>query len=175
MSATTPTNEQIELTLEGLHCAACVLRTENALTALPGVDRATVNLATERASVNFDPAQTSIPEFVRAVAELGYTATPITDPTAKRAAYGRDPLQTRMVVAIVLAIPTLALSMIPALQFNGWDWLAGVLATPVALWAAWPFPPPARLGPKNPPTPWGTRLPLGASSAPTCHLSPRSC
>ena len=147
MSSTTPTTEQIDLTLGGLHCAACVLRTENALTALAGVDRATVNLATERASVDFDPTQTSIPEFVRAVAELGYTATPITDPTAKQAAYGRDPLQTRMVIAIVLAIPTLALSMIPALQFHGWGWLAGALATPVARWA---------------------------SSSPTCPRSPHS-
>lgn len=161
MSATTPTNEQIELTLEGLHCAACVLRTENALTALPGVDRATVNLATERASVEFDPAQTSIPEFVRAVAEVGYTATPITDPTAKRAAYGRDPLQTRMVVAIVLAIPTLALSMIPALQFNGWGWLAGALATPVALWAAWPFHHSAWLALKHRTTSMDTLISLG--------------
>ena len=154
-------SEQIELTLEGLHCAACVLRTENALTALPGVDRATVNLATERAFVEFDPAQTSIPEFVRAVAELGYTATPITDPTAKRAAYGRDPLQTRMVVAIVLAIPTLALSMIPALQFNGWGWLAGALATPVALWAAWPFHHSAWLALKHRTTSMDTLISLG--------------
>ena len=153
--------QQIDLTLEGLHCAACVLRTETALTALPGVDRATVNLATERASVAFDPAQTSIPEFVRAVAELGYTATPITDPTAKRAAYGRDPLQTRMAVAIVLAIPTLALSMIPALQFNGWGWLAGALATPVALWAAWPFHHSAWLALKHRTTSMDTLISLG--------------
>ena len=161
MSSTTPTTEQIDLTLGGLHCAACVLRTENALTALAGVDRATVNLATERASVDFDPTQTSIPEFVRAVAELGYTATPITDPTAKQAAYGRDPLQTRMVIAIVLAIPTLALSMIPALQFHGWGWLAGALATPVALWAAWPFHHSAWLALKHRTTSMDTLISLG--------------
>jgi Cu+-exporting ATPase len=163
--------EQIDLTLEGLHCAACVLRTENALTALPGVDRATVNLATERASVAFDPTQTAIPEFVRAVAELGYTATPITDPTAQPAAYGRDPLQTRMVVAIILAIPTLALSMIPALQFNGWGWLAGALTTPVALWAAWPFHHSAWLALKHRTTSMDTLISLGVLVAYTSSVA----
>lgn len=132
---TSPTH--VDLVLEGLHCAACVTRTEDALTRVPGVGAATVNLATERAAVDFDPAVTDVPQLVRAVAEAGYAAIPIAD--ARPRGHGRDPLVARLVVAVVLAVPVLALSMIPALQFHGWGWVAGVLATPVALWSAWPF------------------------------------
>ena len=138
MTGSTPTAPaHVDLVLEGLHCAACVTRTEDALTRVPGVGAATVNLATERAAVDFDPAVTGVPQLVRAVAEAGYAAVPIAD--AQPRGHGRDPLVARLVVAVVLAVPVLALSMIPALQFHGWGWVAGVLATPVALWSAWPF------------------------------------
>ena len=125
----------VDLALEGLHCAACVSRTENALAAVAGVDAATVNLATERAAIDYDPAVTDVPHLVRAVAEAGYGAVPVAEAVPR----DRDPLVARMLVAVVLALPVLALSMIPALQFHGWGWVAGILATPVALWSAWPF------------------------------------
>ena len=134
---TTTTPEHVDLVLDGLHCASCVSRTENALAALPGVSTATVNLATERAAVDFDPALASVPQIVRAVAEAGYKAMPA-DQVAT-SAYPRDPLITRAIVAVALSIPVVLLSMLPGLQFNGWGWLAGALATPVALWCGWPF------------------------------------
>ena len=52
--------EHIDLALEGLHCASCVSRTERALAGIPGVDLATVNLATERAAIDFDPTTTGV-------------------------------------------------------------------------------------------------------------------
>ena len=125
----------VDLSLEGLHCAACVARTEDALTAVPGVAGATVNLATERAAVDYDPDVTGVPQLVRAVAEAGYAAAPVAEAIPRT----RDPLVARMLVAVALTIPVLALSMVPALQFDGWGWVAGALATPVVLWSAWPF------------------------------------
>ncbi|MEY4225592.1 MAG: hypothetical protein RL190_349, partial [Actinomycetota bacterium] len=96
-----------------------------------------VNLATERAAVDFDPDRASVPQLVRAVAEAGYGAEPVADARPRPA--GRDPLVPRMAVAVALSVPVVLLSMLPALQFPGWGWLAGALATPVALWCAWPF------------------------------------
>ncbi len=81
MNTATPSptvTEHVDLALEGLHCAACVNRSEQALVSVPGVSAATVNLATERAAIDFDPTRTSVPELVRAVAEAGYAATPLT-------------------------------------------------------------------------------------------------
>jgi len=137
MPTETPAHAHVDLVLEGLHCAACVGRTEQALAAVPGVERATVNLATERAAVDFDPDRASVPQLVRAVAEAGYGAEPVADARPRPA--GRDPLVPRMAVAVALSVPVVLLSMVPALQFPGWGWLAGALATPVALWCAWPF------------------------------------
>jgi Cu+-exporting ATPase len=59
-------------------------------------------------------------------------------PTADEAA-ARDPFGARLVVSTALTVPLTVVSMVPALQFDGWGWLALVLATPVWLWSAWPF------------------------------------
>ncbi len=155
--------EHVDLALEGLHCAACVGRTEQALVRVPGVSDATVNLATERAAIDFDPATTSVPQLVRAVAEAGYAATPLAE--ARDRTKERDPLATRMIVAIILGVPVLALSMIPALQFAGWGWLTGVLATPVVLWCAWPFHHSAFLALKHRTASMDTLISLGVLTA----------
>lgn len=60
------------------------------------------------------------------------------DTSSPAEARGRD-LRRRLVVASVLTVPVLLLSMIPGLQFRGWQWVVAVLAVPVATWAAWPF------------------------------------
>src|SRR4029453_10381988 len=62
--------------VRGMHCAACVGRVERALTGLPGVERATVNLATEQATVSFDPERTSFDALPAAVAAAGYELGP---------------------------------------------------------------------------------------------------
>ena len=163
MSSASTTPEHVDLALEGLHCASCVGRAERALSAVPGVDSATVNLATERAAIDFDPTVAGVPQLVRAIAEAGYAATPLTG-SAPRAA-GRDPLVGRMLVAIVLSMPVLALSMVPALQFNGWGWVAGILTTPVALWCAWPFHRSAALALRHRSTSMDTLISLGVLTA----------
>ena len=163
MSSASTTPEHVDLALEGLHCASCVGRAERALSAVPGVDSATVNLATERAAIDFDPTVAGVPQLVRAIAEAGYAATPLTG-SAPRSP-GRDPLVGRMLVAIVLSVPVLALSMVPALQFNGWGWVAGILTTPVALWCAWPFHRSAALALRHRSTSMDTLISLGVLTA----------
>ncbi len=160
---TTAAPDHVDLALEGLHCASCVTRTEKALAAIPGVDGATVNLATERAAVDFDPEQASVPQLVRAIVEAGYGATPLTD--ERTGAHARDPLIGRMLVAVALAIPVVALTMIPGLQFAGWGWVAGALTTPIVLWSAWPFHRTAYLALKHRTASMDTLISLGVLTA----------
>ncbi len=132
--------ETVDLQLTGMTCAACAGRIEKKLNRLDGVT-ATVNYATERASVEFDPTAADAAALIAAVQSIGYDAAlpstidPDHDPAVARLA----DLYRRLVLAIVLGVPVLLLSMIPPLQFRGWQWIALALATPVALWSAWPF------------------------------------
>ena len=112
----------IELPIEGMTCASCAARIEKKLNRLDGVS-ASVNYATEKASVEYDPAQVEPEALVAAVEQVGYAARlPSEEPEA--AAPTGDPLLRRLVVAAVLTAPVLALGMIPALQFRNWQWLA---------------------------------------------------
>ena len=98
-----------------------------------------VNYATEKAVVEYDPAQADAAGLVAVVEEAGYSAhLPTAEPAPAEETRGDD-LRTRLVVACVLSLPVLAMGMIPALQFRYWQWLALQLATPVVLWAGWPF------------------------------------
>jgi len=131
----------LDLELTGMTCAACANRIEKKLNRLDGVT-ATVNYATEKANVSFDPLVASPDELIAAVESIGYGALlpaaageERADPALARIA----DLQRRLIVAIALGVPVLLVSMIPALQFRGWQWAALVLATPVAAWSAWPF------------------------------------
>jgi Cu+-exporting ATPase len=127
----TPTAAQrLDLPIEGMTCASCANRIERKLNKLDGV-QATVNYATERATVSFDGERVTPRELIAAVEAAGYAARL---PTASG-----TPVRLRLTVAAVLSAPVLALAMIPALQFDGWQWLSLVLATPVVLWAGWPF------------------------------------
>ena len=120
--------ETLTLDVEGMTCAACVARVERKLNKLDGVE-ATVNLATESARVRFDPEQAEYTELVGAVEAAGYRVV-----TTRKEA-GRP---WRLIVAATLSSPLVAL-MLPPLQFEGWEWLALVLATPVVFWAGFPF------------------------------------
>ena len=122
----------VDLPIEGMTCGACAARIERGLGRLDGVASASVNLAAERATVTYDPAVTGPPAFADKVAALGYAvgrdaADPAADPAGD--------LRRRLVAAAALTAPVLALSMLPALQYPGWQWLAAVLASPVVLWA----------------------------------------
>src|SRR5262245_54645499 len=64
--------QQIELPITGMTCASCVRRVEKALTKVPGVQEASVNLATEQAAVRYDPAQVAPDKLLSAVERAGY-------------------------------------------------------------------------------------------------------
>jgi P-type Cu+ transporter len=124
--------ERAQLALEGMGCASCAARIERTLNELDGVE-ATVNFATEEAAVRFDPDLVAVDDLLRAVERAGYHAAPAEDaPVAERP---RDRLGARLAVAASLTVPLLALAMVPAFQFAGWEWVALALATPVVFWA----------------------------------------
>jgi Cu+-exporting ATPase len=122
----------ITLEIEGMTCAACVSRVERKLNRLESVDAA-VNLATETARVRYDAERVGLDALLGAVESAGYRAAPASGVRAQR-----ETRPLRLVVAAALSAPLVAL-MLPPLQFEGWDWLAFALATPVVLWAGWPF------------------------------------
>ncbi|NUT56977.1 MAG: cation-translocating P-type ATPase, partial [Thermoleophilia bacterium] len=131
--------EKLELPIEGMTCASCAVRVERKLNKLEGV-AAAVNYATERASVEFDSGSVTPEELVAAVESAGYRAS-LPREDAEQAA-PEDPaasLRRRLLISAALALPVLLLSMIPRLQFDGWQWLSLQLATPVVLWGGWPF------------------------------------
>ncbi len=134
--------ERLELPIEGMTCSSCAGRVEKGLNELDGVE-ATVNFATERASVSFDPARVAAEELDEAVEGVGHTASlPASRPGAREEESAPDPtadLRRRLVFAATLSPPVLLLSMVEPLQFRNWQWLALYLATPVVLWAGWPF------------------------------------
>ncbi|HEY3613056.1 MAG TPA: heavy metal translocating P-type ATPase [Gaiellales bacterium] len=134
-TATSP--ERLDLPIAGMTCAACASRVERSLNALTGVE-ATVNYATERASVRFDAARVGPGELVAAVEAAGYGAT-LPDGGARPPADPSAALRRRVVLSALASLPVLALAMIPALQFAYWQWVSLTLATPVVLWAGFPF------------------------------------
>ncbi|MSQ28570.1 MAG: copper-translocating P-type ATPase [Dehalococcoidia bacterium] len=83
-TAPSPGEARATLTIGGMTCASCVSRVERQLTRTPGVHRAGVNLATEKASVIYDPGLVAIPQLVEAVEEAGYTAQPVTRENLRR-------------------------------------------------------------------------------------------
>jgi len=134
--------ERVELLIGGMTCASCANRVERKLNKLAGV-RASVNYATEKASVEFDSGVT-IDDLITTVEKAGYTAALPAPPRAAQDTEDQaaDPvaaLRTRLLVSAVLSIPVIAMAMIPALQFTYWQWASLVLAVPVVVWGALPF------------------------------------
>ncbi|HEY6889808.1 MAG TPA: heavy metal translocating P-type ATPase [Solirubrobacter sp.] len=131
--------ERVELPITGMTCASCANRIERKLNKLEGVT-ASVNYATEKARVEFDPGAVAPQQLVAAVEAAGYQATlPAAEPEAPAELDETAPLRRRLILAALLSVPALLLAMIPALQFDNFQWLSLNLVTPVVLWAAWPF------------------------------------
>jgi Cu+-exporting ATPase len=135
--APVPEPRAVDLRVGGMTCTACAARVEKKLNRLAGVT-ATVNFATETAHVRF-PATVEVAELVRTVAATGYTATPPAPSVDQPAGPLERSLRRRLVANAGLSAPVLALTMVPAFQFTGWQWLVLALATPVLTWGAWPF------------------------------------
>ncbi|MFF9036598.1 heavy metal translocating P-type ATPase [Streptomyces sp. NPDC014892] len=141
---------EVELTIGGMTCASCAARVEKKLNRLDGVT-ASVNYATEKAKVTY-PSGLEVADLIATVVKTGYTAEeppppapPRTEeeeslPTAEAEA---DPelasLRQRLTVSALLAAPVVLMSMIPALQFDNWQWLSLTLAAPVVVWGGLPF------------------------------------
>ena len=130
--------ERVELPITGMTCASCANRIERKLNKLEGVT-ASVNYATEKARVEFDPGTVDPQQLVAAVEAVGYRATLPHVDDAPAEPDEIAPLRRRLILAAVLSVPALLLAMIPALQFDNFQWLSLNLVTPVVLWAAWPF------------------------------------
>jgi Cu+-exporting ATPase len=122
----------ITLDVGGMTCASCAARIEKRLNKIDGV-HATVNFATEQASIDFGDDVTR-DQLVAAVEATGYSAT-----LPAAAAPAEQSWLPRLLVSAALSAPVLVLSMVTALHFAGWQWLAFAMTTPVVLWGAWPF------------------------------------
>ncbi|MER7397282.1 heavy metal translocating P-type ATPase [Streptomyces sp. NPDC000151] len=150
----TDVQARVELAIGGMTCASCAARVEKKLNRMEGVT-ATVNYATEKARVAYAPG-VEVADLIATVERTGYTAhepQPEPEPAApapgaheeKEAGTQEGPdsalagLRQRLIVSAVLAAPVIALSMIPVLQFDNWQWLCLTLAAPVVVWGAYPF------------------------------------
>jgi Cu+-exporting ATPase len=132
--------QHVDLPIEGMTCASCATRIEKRLNRIDGVT-ATVNFATETAAVDFDPEAASPERLLEAVEQAGYHAA-LPAEHAEETEAAPDPARPwrrRLVVSAALSLPVLLLAMVPALQFDFWQWLSLQLATPVVLWGGWPF------------------------------------
>ncbi|MFE4205973.1 heavy metal translocating P-type ATPase [Streptomyces goshikiensis] len=150
---------EVELTIGGMTCASCAARIEKKLNRMDGVT-ATVNYATEKARVSY-AGDVGVADLIATVVKTGYTATeppppsapepeeePDGEPETRAETAGatgtpRDPelaaLRQRLLISSALALPVVLLAMVPALQFDNWQWLSLTLAAPVVVWGAFPF------------------------------------
>ncbi|MFF4470974.1 heavy metal translocating P-type ATPase [Streptomyces sp. NPDC001599] len=142
---------EVELLIGGMTCASCAARVEKKLNRMDGVT-ATVNYATEKARVSY-PVTTGVADLIATVVKTGYTAeepAPPPEPSDEVGAEERgtgdgdgDPelsaLRQRLLVSVLLAAPVVLLAMVPALQFDNWQWLSLTLAAPVVVWGGLPF------------------------------------
>src|SRR5215203_4003976 len=133
--------DTITYSVSGIHWAHCAMSIREEVAELEGVE-ASVNYAIEEASVSFDPAYVQLEQLIRTVEAAGYGAMPRTATDATQAGEPDRALRAirrRLVGAALLTVPLTLLQLVPALQVLDWEWLALALATPVVLWAGWPF------------------------------------
>ncbi|MGZ5373800.1 MAG: heavy metal translocating P-type ATPase [Aeromicrobium sp.] len=131
-----------KLEISGMTCTSCAMRVEKKLNKIDGVS-ASVNYATEKATVEA-PETVTVDDLIATVEKTGYSAKLPSAPTVTHGQHDDDhnnaaALLQRLKISAVLSLPVLLLSMIPALQFDNWQWLALTLASPVVTWGAWPF------------------------------------
>jgi cation-transporting ATPase V len=143
MSTASEIQTQVEFTVSGMTCGSCAARVERTLVKQEGVERAAVNLATERAVVAFDPERLGVDDLVAAVGKAGYGLAPVTAAGSTEAPGDTEAeLQAlwlrRVLVAFPLGVAVMVLSMV--WMHDPWArWTAFALATPVQFWAGWPF------------------------------------
>ena len=149
----TPTLERCDLSISGMHCAACVGRVEKALQRVPGVLSATVNLLSERATVQFDAKQSQLEDLIASVYDAGYDVSPANLDHFQPDSGGSSPQTTdkqtevqellrRFMISLSLTIPVLVMGMGPHIglipmrwtMLPWWNWVQLILTTPVLFW-----------------------------------------
>jgi len=172
---TTEAAEHVDLDVQGMTCASCAARIEKRLNRIDGV-HATVNFATDRASVDL-PDGVDVATVLAEIEATGYHASPVPDRSAPEgdadavAAEDSDAdrelttLRQRLVASTVLTLPVLFMAMVPALQFENWQWLSLTLASPVVIWGAYPFHRAAWLNLRHGAATMDTLISLGVSAA----------
>ncbi|MFZ5364725.1 MAG: heavy metal translocating P-type ATPase [Patescibacteria group bacterium] len=106
--------EKKSLSISGMHCQSCVVNIESALRKTTGIANASINFATEKAAVEFDPAQISLEEIKHKITELGYSAREAQILSAGHEhGHGGRNLKTRFIISLLLAIPIIIFSMGP--------------------------------------------------------------
>ena len=154
---------RVDLAIGGMTCAACSSRIQRQLSRVDGVARAQVNFANGRATVHHEGTVGF--DTLRGVVEgLGYS---VVDDEGRDAAEAqrRDDLQRRLVVAVALSLPVVAISMLTPLRFDGWEWVVAALATPVVFWSGWPFHKAAFMNLRHGSTTMDTLVSMGSSAA----------
>ncbi|MCX4710681.1 heavy metal translocating P-type ATPase [Streptomyces griseus] len=174
----------VELAIGGMTCASCAARIEKKLNRMDGVE-ATVNYATEKAKVTYQGAEVSVDDLIATVEATGYTARPPAPPAPPASSGGSGTetagaagpaaesaeddglttLRQRLVTAVLLSVPVIAMAMVPALQFDYWQWLSLTLAAPVVTYAAWPFHRAAWTNAKHGAATMDTLISVGTSAA----------
>ncbi|MGO0575621.1 heavy metal translocating P-type ATPase [Ornithinimicrobium panacihumi] len=163
--------QHVDLAISGMTCASCSARIERKLNKLDGVE-ASVNLATEKASVSF-PSALSVADIVATVEKTGYGATPLEKegpraPAMTHDVVGQGSLRLRMVVSTVLAAIIVVLHMVPpvadALGMTG-HWLQLALTAPIYFWAAWPFHRAAAINARHGASTMDTLVSVGTTAA----------
>ena len=159
---------QLDLSLTGMSCNACAMTIEKGLNKMPGV-QASVNFATESARISFSNQQTNPENIIETVKSLGYNARLLENTTtemleaevSERVAM----LLTRLTASIVFGLPVVIISMVAALQFKNWQWLALVLSAPVVTWGAWPFHRAALMNARHRATTMDTLISIGITAS----------
>ncbi|HEV7371373.1 heavy metal translocating P-type ATPase [Arenibaculum sp.] len=141
-----PVAEEFDLRVEGMTCASCVGRVEKALSRLPGVTAATVNLATERAHVEAASGAVTTEALVAAIRGAGYEARPVTADAASTGAPDEARERSRRDLMRVVAGAVLSLPMVVGMvgDLMGYavmppGWVQFLLATPVQFVLGWRF------------------------------------
>jgi Cu+-exporting ATPase len=135
-ATSTDTPDSIELDISGMTCASCAARIEKKLNRMDGVS-ASVNYATEKSRVRF-VSPVTVQDLITTVEKTGYGASlPVQESRDEDEPVRR--LRRRLIIAGALSVPVIAMSMVPALQFPGWQWVSLLLALPVIVWGGWPF------------------------------------
>ena len=172
-----PILHTLDLPVQGMTCASCAARIEKKLNRMDGV-QAYVNYATGTAHVEY-PAELDPAEIVATVERTGYKAELPPPPAPEGQAPDGDSggagddevdpettsLRQRLVVGALLSLPVLLLAMVPQLRFDNWQWISLTLASPVAVWAAWPFHRAAAVNARHGATTMDTLISVGVTAA----------